>query len=204
MHGLMNRAVQDFLTVTYGEAAWRSIAAEAGVPERGFEALLTYDDALIGVVLRVASRRLRKRSSDLLEDMGTFLVSHPRMERVRRLLRFGGSDFDDFLQSLEDLPARAELALPTLDAIPRFVLRDDGRGRFLLTATYAIPGISHIMMGALRAIADDYGALVLIEAVEPAEGRPDDGESVRITLSLADFRAGRGFDLAGSGEGRGG
>lgn len=197
MHGLMNRAAQDFIAVTYGEGAWRAIAAEAGVPDGGFEALLTYDDALTGDVLRVAARHLGKGPDDLLEDMGTFLVTHPRMERARRLLRFGGADFGDFLQSLEDLPERARLALPMIQDMPRLFLQDEGGGRFLLTCTGALPGIASLMMGMLRAMADDYGALVLLE---PAERSVPDGESIRITLSLADFGEGRGFDFSG-GEG---
>ena len=63
--------------------------------------------------------------------MGTYLVSHPARAGIRRLLRFGGSDFRDFLHSLEDLPERGRLALPDL-LLPPISVSDQGAGRYAL------------------------------------------------------------------------
>jgi hypothetical protein len=167
MHGLVNRSVQSFLADTYGAAFWSALSARIGVPESGFEAMLTYDDATTDVMMAEASRRLSRPREALLEDLGTYLVSHPRMERLRRLLRFGGTNFLEFLQSLEDMPERGRLAVPDLE-LPLLEVEDEGAGAYLLHVRGGPPGCPAILTGVLRAMADDYGALAVIEMLAEA------------------------------------
>ena len=122
--------------------------------------------------------------------VGTYLVAHPASERVRRLLRFGGVDYEDFLASLEDLRGRAHLAVPDLD-LPEIQLEELGKGEFELHCQGAYDGAGHVYVGLLRALADDYGALVLIDF----EGRHSGVDYVSIRLLESDFSEGRGFAL---------
>ncbi|MGR3539911.1 MAG: heme NO-binding domain-containing protein [Hasllibacter sp.] len=198
MHGLMNRAVQDFLTVTYGQGVWSEVRTAASLPEDGFEPLMTYEESLMTAMLDAASRRLGKPTESLLEDVGTFLVSHPRSERIRRLLRFGGAEFGDFLHSLDDLPARVALALPSF-VLPRLTVRPSGEvgeGGYLVACHDGPHGFGHVLIGVLRAMADDYGALVLLEH-HGLEGRPPapTREIVGIQLLMSDYAAARSFEL---------
>jgi len=191
MHGLVNRSIQCFLRDTYGEDLWLGVAQDAGLGFDSFETMLTYDDRLTGAVIDAAARRLDRSRDTVMEDLGTYLVSHPNLERVRRLLRFGGVGFVDFLHSLDDLPGRARLALPDLE-LPRLALEDDGDDRFTLHCTSSVPGAGHVVVGLLRAMADDYGALVLLD--HSAEG--PDSDVVSIHLLEQQFAAGRRFELA--------
>ncbi|MDZ7908979.1 MAG: heme NO-binding domain-containing protein [Gemmobacter sp.] len=115
MHGLINRSIQCFLRDTYGAPVWATIVREAGLGFDSFETMLTYDAALTDAVLEAAARVLGKPRDYVLEDLGTYLVTHENTQAVRRLLRFGGVSFADFLHSLEDLPGRARLALPDIE-----------------------------------------------------------------------------------------
>ena len=54
-----------------------------------------------------------------------------------------------------------------------------------------MPGVGHLIVGLLRAMADDYGALVLLEH----RGVADGGEQVAVTLLDQSYAAGRRFDL---------
>ncbi len=195
MHGLFNRAIQTFLRDTYGVAAWDAIAARAGIAADGFETMLLYDDAATEAVLAAASRHLSRAREELLEDLGNYLVSHPGLVRLRRLLRFGGVSYADFLHSLDELPARARLAVRDLD-LPELELTEAGEGRFTLVSRGAFPGCGHVAVGVLRAMADDYGALVLLEH----EGVDAGGEE-RIAIQLLDsrFAAARPFALVAAG-----
>lgn len=189
MHGLVNRSIQCFLRDTYGAELWAKVACEAGIPTAGFEALLSYDDGLTDVVIAAAARRLDKPREALLEDVGIYLAG---LEPLRRLLRFGGVDYVDFLQSLDELPERVRLAVPELD-IPDLALNPAGAGRYTLACQSRHSGFAAVFAGILRAMADDYGSLVLIEA-----GTEEiDPGSVSIELLDARFAAGRHFDLAG-------
>ncbi len=191
MHGLINRSIQCFLRDTYGGAVWRQVACTAGLGFDSFEPLLTYDAALTEAVIEAASRVLRRPRETVLEDMGTYLVSHPNVEGLRRLLRFGGVTFQDFLQSLEDLPERSHLALPDLD-LPALRLVDHGDGIYRLHCAMLLPGVGHVVVGLLRAMADDYGALVLLEH----DGCVDGQEVIAVHLLDQRHSAGRRFDLA--------
>jgi hypothetical protein len=124
----------------------------------------------------------------LLEDIGAWLAM---TEPLRRLLRFGGSDYLDFLFSLDDLQGRGQMALPTL-CLPELLLHTDAHGRFTLQIRAPKPGWGAVLAGLMRAMADDYGALVLIESLPTLAGV----ERVLVTLHDASFSAGRRFDLA--------
>lgn len=192
MHGLVNRSLQCFLRDVFGTEAWRRVAAAADAPPEGFEPLLRYDDAVTLRLIAAAAATLGLPRDSLLEDLGTYLVSHPNRESLRRLLRFGGVSFLDFLHSIDDLPERGRLALPDLD-LPQIELRDAGEGRFVLFCRGPWPDFATVLVGVLRAMADDYGTLALFEQLPAAE----DG-SARIGIELLDpgHAAGRRFELA--------
>jgi hypothetical protein len=199
MHGLINLAIQNFVTDSYGPQMWQAVAHAARLPDAGIEAMLRYDLTLTEAVLGAACTALNQTPDALLEDLGTYLVSHPNTEVLRRLLRFGGVNFLEFLHSLDELPGRAQLAVEDLD-MPQLELVDLGHGEFRLNVRSPIAGFAPVMMGVLRAMADDYGALVLIAPV----GRHGDGADIAITLLDSSFAAGRGFALAAGGAGGGG
>lgn len=191
MHGLINRSIQCFLRDTYGGASWSAIARAAGLGFDNFEPLLIYDMALTEAVIEAAARHLQRPRETVLEDLGTYLVSHPNLEALRRLLRFGGVSFLDFLHSMEDLPEHGRLGLPDLE-VPEFMLVDQGEGRFLLHVSRLIEGVGHVTVGLLRAMADDYGALVVLDHA----GVEAEREVVAVHLLDHAFAEGRRFELA--------
>ena len=191
MLGFINRAIECFIRDTYGDAVWARVTIGAGLSVDRFEPMLHYDSAVAdSLILAVASVLDRPRDS-ILEDIGIYLVSHPHTERLRRLLRFGGVDFIAFLHSLEDLPERGRLALADLD-LPELTLLDLGNGVFRLQCRMPISGIGHVLVGLLRAMADDYGALALIDY----EGQQRGADIVSVHLLDYRFTKGRAFDLA--------
>lgn len=160
MHGLVNRSFQNFLKDTYGALVWEAVVALADLPPQGFEALLSYDEGLTDAMIAAAARRLGKPSDALLEDFGIYLAGR---EGLRRLLRFGGADFVDFLYSLEELPGRVRLAVPDL-ILADVTLSHGPPARFVVAFRGGHPCLVHVMCGILQAMADDFGALALIAA----------------------------------------
>lgn len=190
MHGLINRSIQNYVCDSFGAETWHSIAMEAELQDAEFEAMLTYEDALTPRVLDAVGVVLGRGREELMEDIGTYLVSNPNTEAVRRLLRFGGVDFNDFLHSLDDLPARARLAVADLH-LPAIELHDEGAGHFSLYCDSPLAGYGNLLMGVLRVMADDYGALVLLDHLGIGGAR----EQVTIALVETEFAEGRAFDL---------
>ncbi|MDX5402110.1 MAG: heme NO-binding domain-containing protein [Rhodobacterales bacterium] len=196
MHGLVNRAIQCFVTDMHGNDTWQAVARGAGLDGSGFEAMLNHDPAVTRRVLSGAAQCLDRPEVELLEDIGTYIVSHPNVGALRRLLRFGGDSFVDFLYSLDDLRDRARLAVSDLE-LPELELHDQAADRYSLHCLTGAPhhpamrDFGHVMMGVLRAMADDYGALVVLDHRGLQSGR----EVIEITLVERAFSTGRSFDL---------
>lgn len=191
MHGLINKSLEVFVRETYGPEKWQMIAGQAEVPEGAFESMLTYPDAITDRVLETAIKVLDKERDGFLEDLGTFLVSHPSVEALRRLLRFNGASFREFVDALDDLHGRSRLAVPNLD-MPVLEVDPDGRNAYRVRCVwhrdYGLP----VILGVLRAMADDYGVLAFFEAEEDAEN-----PAITVTLLDQDFSEGREFSLGG-------
>lgn len=190
MHGLINKAIERFAIDTYGPEFWQSVAHKADIDRSGFEAMLCYDDAVTLVLISVLADTLKRPREDVLEDIGTYLVSHPNTQALRRLLRFGGVTFVDFLESLDDLPDRARLAVADL-TLPKLTLRAHGEAKYSLRCEADHPGWGHVLAGILRALADDYGALVYLEPKGGAGG----SELVEICLLEQTFAEGNRFEF---------
>jgi heme-NO-binding protein len=190
MHGLINRAIQRFVTDSYGSDKWVEAARIADLDFVEFESMLVYDDEITPNLLDAVSHVLKRPRNDVMEDIGTYLVSHPNVEALRRLLRFGGVNFVEFLHSLDDLPDRARLAVSDLD-LPRIELRDHSPTHFSLICQSPVEGYGHVMIGLLRTIADDYGALAVLEHTGAGNGV----ESISVKLIETEFAEGRTFDL---------
>lgn len=190
MHGLINRAVQCFLRDTYGDNLWKVVARHAGFGSDGFDTMAIYPQTVTDGLIDAASLQLDRPRDMLLEDLGTYLVSHHTVEPVRRLLRFGGADFMDFLLSVEDLQGRSRLAVPDID-VPHLTLDEAEPDVYLISCRSQTVGAGHVIMGLLRAMADDYGALVLLDH----QGVTDGAEWIRVHVLEARFAAGRRFEL---------
>ena len=191
MHALMLRSLQGYVRDTFGAAAWAAVVREAALKCETFEPMLRYDPRLADEVAAGVARVLDRPVEAVWEDTGTYLITNPAHQGVRRLLRFGGVGFADFLHSLEEMPGRARLAWPGL-TMPELSLRELGPDRFQLACHYPVRGAARVFVGILTAMADEYGALCVIEAEEGGET----GHLISIqVLDSADSQA-QSFDLA--------
>lgn len=190
MHGLVLFSIQRFVIDTYGTTAWAQLLAAASLVPDGFEAMQIYDDDLSERVVAAACVELGKRRNDLLEDLGTYLISHPHQRIARRLLRFSGDTFTEFLLALDDLPDRVALAVPEL-RFPGLAVRRKSTSCFDLRVDPGMPGFGLVLLGTIRAMADDYGALVLSDCIEA----PDGAATLRLELLDAQFARARAFQL---------
>ncbi|MGB0959113.1 MAG: heme NO-binding domain-containing protein [Halocynthiibacter sp.] len=190
MHGLINKSLESFFQDTYGAEFWTRLRGGCDpLPER-FEAMLNYPDAMAFQMLDCAADLLEKEREDILEDLGTYLVSHPHYGVLRRLLRFSGDTFEDFLYSLDELPDRVKLAVSDLN-IGRLSLVELNVGEFRLEVRWSYDGFGYVMLGLLRALADDYGSLVFLDHFGTVEG----AEHINIQLLDAAFADGNEFSL---------
>ena len=191
MHGMINRALQGFIVATYGLESWAEVRSQADLQFQDFESMLLYDDKLTLDCFEAAVSILHQNPNALLEDLGTFLVTEPRLDPLRRLLRFGGATFTEFVLSLDELADRGRLVMPDVE-MPEIEVTQTDPQSFHLRATWKLPGVGPLLLGSLRAMADDYGALALVDL----DGIEMGAECLRIVVHDANHAAGRHFVLA--------
>lgn len=181
MHGLVNRAIEEFTRLTYGEPVWAAAAAVAGVDPRGFELMGTYEDRVTTCMLDSLAARLGRSAEEFAEDLGTWVAQR---SSVRRLLRFGGSDFAAFMMTLEELRGRGKLVAPGLD-LPALAVRVTGRGWRVDSDCHVL--WLHAVAGMLHAMADDYGVLAVIEVADAG---------ILVDVPVVDFNEARPFSIS--------
>ena len=150
MHGLINRSIEGFLRDTYGDGFWAEVAEAAGIDVRGFQTVRHYPDTISHALINHATQRLDKPETELLEDLGAWLA---RVEPVRRLLRFSGRDFIDFLHALEELQGRAHMVIPDL-GMPRIRVEQRVPGELRIVMPDCFDEWRSVMAGLVRAMAD--------------------------------------------------
>jgi hypothetical protein len=187
MDALLLRSLQDYVRDTFGPAVWQAACRHAGLKVETFEPMLRYDPGMADEVAAHAAIVLRRPVDAIWDDMGTHLVTSPGRNGVRRLLRFGGISFADFLHSLEEMPGRARLAMPDLE-LPEVSLTETEPNRFELRCRSHLRGTLRVLVGVLTAIADDYGTLCVIEAEE--------ADLIVIRILDSSHAKARRFDLA--------
>ncbi|WJS85755.1 heme NO-binding domain-containing protein [Paracoccus sp. TOH] len=160
MHGLVNRSVEAFTRATYGDDLWTRVLLRTKADPNIF---LTWNETPNRVTYSLviaAAMLVGKSRNEYLEDIGSWLT---RQEQIRRLLRFSGESYGDFLESLQDLPNRIRLVIPEL-LIPDLRVAIDHADCYRISASDHQPGFLSIIAGVLRGMADDYGALAIILA----------------------------------------
>lgn len=196
MHGLICKSLEGFVIDRHGPSVWAAIRESVDLPFERFEALHFYDDAMMVGLVSATAQRLGQPRLALLEDIGHWICTHPPLEAVRRLIRFTGATFVDLIYALEEVQDRARIAVHGL-ALPRFRVSEGQMGHFTVTSDWTVAGGGAVATGMLRAMADDYGALAVIETVRVA---PHDGawrEWIDVRLFEAEFQEPRAFSLGG-------
>jgi len=192
MLGVVNKAIEHFIRATYGDRVWHDAAEHALVSDHDIEPMLMYSDEITYHLIDGLIQTTGKPRQDVLDDLRTFLVTPPHGRMVRRLLRFGGATFDDFLISMGDLNDRVALALPDLD-LPTISVDLCVTDRAVITVENRIHGFANVLQGLLRAMADDYGTLVFIDIGECDEKT----SQIVVILSEQNIAQGAEFNLAG-------
>lgn len=187
MHGLIHRSIEAFLRDSHGDSFWHRICQAAGHDTAGVMPTYLYPDELTHGLISCAAAELGITNVELVEDIGAWLAL---FEPVRRLLRFGGAGFADFLLSLEEMPDRVEMVAPGI-GVPHLSVVARSVGLFEIRAKSTTPLWLAMLSGLLRAMADDYGALVLIEVEQGVHHMP----VLKVNLLAAEFARAREFSL---------
>ena len=83
MHGLIMHALQMFVTDCHGTDLWERVIHTAGLEFYEFETMFVYEDYETAPVFEALPKVLNHSRDEIMEDIGTYLVSHPHVEALR-------------------------------------------------------------------------------------------------------------------------
>lgn len=176
MQLLVNKAIEDFLASNHAEilhardsAMHRHVAGQDWLQDRH--------------MLDWAAHQTGKPVEEMFEDFGAWLA---RQESTRRLLRFSGRNFAEFVVRLEELPGRAHMVSENF-AMPPISVRSGGMEMLQVTLPAGATRWTALLAGMVRVMADDYGALGLISV---------EGHVISVQISDEEFADGRDFSLS--------
>ncbi|MGV6840405.1 MAG: heme NO-binding domain-containing protein [Planktomarina sp.] len=194
MHALVFKGIRGFFVALHGHTVWAKIMQDNAISDEDIDLDRLAALDLAWAVLKTGADAVGQSLPQTLEAFGLYLTSHPNTYAVRRLMRFSGADFIEFLYALPDLAPRAAMAVPDL-ALPRIDVADIPGG-VEVAVRDDVPGFEHILAGIIGGMADDYGALIHIEQTI-CQANPDRPEySYWSVLVIDEFHtSGRSFSL---------
>lgn len=161
MYGLVNRGVKDLVEAQFGEAAWRSICAEAGVDPEGFIAMQTYDDAITYRLVGAVCKHSGMEASAILEAFGAYWVTYTAKQGYGALMTAAGKTLPEFLGNLDALHSRVNATFPDL-APPSFQVETETPGRLRLHYWSHRAGLGPLVVGLLKGLGEHFSTPVAV------------------------------------------
>ncbi|WP_440959696.1 heme NO-binding domain-containing protein [Oceanicaulis sp. LC35] len=168
MYGMVNQGVRAFIVENFGETDWSEICNAVGLSDHEFEAMATYPDAVTYDLVKTISAKYDMPPERVLEVFGTYWVEYSGQTAVGQLLRFGGNDLLERLDSLNELHERIKLSMPHLKP-PSFDFVELEEGLFSLRYWSERDGLETMVIGLVRGLSEQTGqAIELSQDAEPA------------------------------------
>lgn len=168
MYGMINQGVQNFVVEHFGQEDWIDVCARAGVSETQFEGMLTYPDEVTYKLVGAICEKYDMDQKAALETFGCYWVGYSKTTTVGKLLRFGGQELADRLDSLNEMHSRIKISMPHLKP-PHFEFEEHEDGSSQLHYSSDREGLEPMVVGLVQGLAKEAGVEVEITQLpEPA------------------------------------
>jgi len=155
MHGMINKSIEDLVTIQFGADKWEAVKLKAGVTEPAFISNQSYPDAMTYGLVGAATEVLGLTADQVLYAFGEFWVTHTAFKGYGDMLMSAGRTIGEFLDYLPLFHTRVALIFPNLKP-PRFECSDRHENRITLHYFSDRPGLSMVVAGMLNGISKLY------------------------------------------------
>lgn len=180
MYGMVNQGVRAFIVENFGEMDWTEICRSVGLSDEEFEAMATYPDAVTYDLVNTISAKYDMPATKVLEVFGAYWVEYSGQTAIGQLLRFGGNDLVERLDSLNELHERIKLTMPHLKP-PSFDFVELEEDVFSLRYWSDREGLEAMVVGLVRGLSEQTGQLIELTQDE-VPAAPDARASFTIRL----------------------
>lgn len=123
MHGIVNKAVKDLVSESFGIGAWKEICIKAGVEDDNFLNNMQYDDQVTYNLVAAASEKLEIPAGKLLEEFGKYWILRTGQENYGGLLKSAGHNFIDFMRYLPKFHSHVMIMFDGIEP-PEFTVKE--------------------------------------------------------------------------------
>lgn len=123
MYGILNKAIEDFITENYGLEKWETVKEKSGVEVEFFLSNEPYDDSITYQLIDAAAEVLGIPVREVLNSFGEHWVLKTGLQKYGSLMEAGGTSLREFLINLPFFHDRVLLIYPKLTP-PEFKVSD--------------------------------------------------------------------------------
>jgi len=168
MYGLVNQAVQDFVTQHHGADTWKTVREKAGVRDPEFLPLQQYPDELTFAMVGAACEATGRDAATLVEEIGVFWVTFTAQHGYGPLLDQLGTTFPEALAALDAMHVRMALMMPNLKP-PSFRVRDVKPRGLTLDYISHRAGLAPMVIGLVKGLGHKYGLQPIVRLAHARE-----------------------------------
>jgi len=175
MYGIINKSIQDLVTINFGEAVWDAAKKRSGVEVEYFLSNMPYDDSITYQLAAAVADELNISLGEVLKAFGEWWILKTCNEKYGSLLQTGGTNLREFLLSLPSFHNRIMLMYPKLTP-PEFKVSNVELNSLELHYFSKRPGLQEFVYGLLVGLSKLYETTTEIELIQSR----NDGDSHEI------------------------
>ncbi|NJM78568.1 MAG: heme NO-binding protein [Flavobacterium sp.] len=165
MYGIVNKAIQDLVTVNFGAEKWDSILKKSGVEEDFFISSEAYDDDITFKLAKAVSEEMDMTLKDVLIAFGEWWVIKTTKEKYGGLMESGGATFKEFIVNLPLFHNRVMLIYPKLTP-PEFKVSEISENSLNLHYFSKREGLQEFVRGLIQGLGIMFKTTVTIELLQ--------------------------------------
>ncbi|MBX9808474.1 MAG: heme NO-binding domain-containing protein [Flavobacteriaceae bacterium] len=175
MYGIVNKAIQDLITDTFGVDKWDEVKEKSGIDIDFFLSNEPYDDAITYKLAGAASEVLGISVGEVLQTFGEWWVLKTGKEKYGGLMEAGGDNLKEFLINLPLFHNRIMLMYPKLTP-PEFKVSNTEENSIYIHYHSKREGLQEFVRGLLIGLSKMYCVDANIELLQSR----DDGNTHEI------------------------
>jgi len=165
MYGIINKALEELVTETFGEKVWENIKIKSNIDIDYFISNQSYNDQITYDIAIAISNETKTPLNETLTLFGEWWILKTAKEKYGSLLSFGGKDIKEFLEHLPDFHARLMLLYPNLTP-PEFKIINSKENEITIKYSSTRSGLKDFVTGLFQGISKLFKTETKIEIVD--------------------------------------
>ena len=154
MYGMINRGIEDFVVSNAGVDTWNQIKQKVDLELPEFLDSSQYNDDVTYKLIESASEVLSITPESVLRGFGRHWILYTGREGWASVFDLGGDNMVEFINGLDSMHARVQIALPEAK-MPLFSVIEK-EGYLELTYRSPRPGLAPMILGLLDGLAEQF------------------------------------------------